>query len=56
MDRIADLEKWLPRAGSETKLVNFVEDWFIRHVLSDNRQCAEYVKMEFPVIFSQTGQ
>lgn len=56
MDQIADLEKQLQRAGSETNLVNFFEDWFIRHVLSDDRQYVDYVKKESPALLGQTRQ
>ena len=56
MDQIADLEKHLQRAGSETNLVGFFEDWFIRHVLSEDRQYADYVKKEFPALLGQTRQ
>ena len=53
MEQIAELEKQLQRAGSETSLVAFFEDWFIRHVLGDDRQYAAYVKEEFPGLFGQ---
>lgn len=53
MDQIAELEKQLQRTGSETSLVTFFEDWFIRHVLSDDRQYADYVKKEFPALPGQ---
>lgn len=53
MEQIADLEKQLQRSGSETTLVNFFEDWFIRHVLSDDRLYADYVKKEFPALSDQ---
>lgn len=54
MDQIAELEKQLQRTGSEKSLVNFFEDWFIRHVLADDRLYAAYVKEEFPALFGQT--
>ena len=53
MDQIAELEKQLQRTGSGDNLVNFFEDWFIRHVLSDDRQYAEYVKTEFPALYGR---
>ncbi len=56
MDQIAELEKQLQKTGSESELVNFFEDWFIRHVLSDDRQYANYVKKEFPALSGQVGQ
>jgi hemerythrin len=56
MDQIAELEKQLQRTGSEASLVSFFEDWFIRHVLADDRQYADYVKEEFPALFGQSHQ
>ena len=56
MEQIAELEKQLQGAGSEANLVNFFEDWFIRHVLSDDRLYADYVKKEFPALFCQAGR
>ena len=56
MDQIAELEEHLQKTGSGTNLVNFFEDWFLRHVLSDDRQYAAYVKEEFPALFGQTSQ
>ena len=56
MEQIAELEKQLQRTGSGENLVGFFEDWFIRHVLSDDRQYADYVKEEFPVLLGQTRQ
>lgn len=56
MDQIAELEKQLQRTGSEASLVNFFEDWFIRHVLADDRQYAAYVKEEFPALFAPVRQ
>ena len=53
MEQIAELEKQLQRTGSETILVSFFEDWFIRHVLSDDRQYADYVKKEFPALYGR---
>ena len=54
MDQIAELEKQLQRTGSQASLVVFFEDWFIRHVLADDRQYAAYVKEEFPALFGQS--
>ncbi len=56
LDQIADLEKQLQRSGSETSLVSFFEDWFIRHVLSDDRHYADYVKKEFPALCGPAGR
>jgi hemerythrin-like metal-binding protein len=50
MEQIAELEKQLQKTGSGTDLVNFFEDWFIRHVLADDRQYAAYVSEEFPAL------
>jgi len=56
MEQIAELESQLQKTGSETNLVKFFEDWFIRHVLSDDRQYADYVKKELPELFGQARQ
>jgi len=56
MDQIAELEKQLQRTGSQASLVTFFEDWFIRHVLADDRQYAAYVKEEFPALFGLAKQ
>lgn len=53
MEQIAELERQLQTAGAETNLVGFFENWFIRHVLGDDRQYAEYVKKELPGIFGR---
>lgn len=53
LEQIAELESRLQRAGSEESLVSFFEDWFVRHVLSDDRQYADYVKKEFPALFGR---
>ncbi|MCX7148112.1 MAG: bacteriohemerythrin [Rhodocyclales bacterium] len=60
MDKIAELEKQLETAGSgrnsagkqvpAESLVGFFEDWFVRHVLSRDREFAAYVKQEFPAL------
>lgn len=54
MEQIAELERQLQTAGAETNLVSFFENWFIRHVLGDDRQYADYVKKEFPGFFGQS--
>lgn len=56
MDQIADLEKQLQQIGSETTLVKFFEDWFVHHVLSDDRQYAAYIKKEFPALSGPVRQ
>lgn len=53
VEQIAELEKQLQRTGSGESLVNFFEDWFIRHVLSDDREYADYVKKEFPALYGR---
>lgn len=53
MEQIAELENELKKTGSETNLVKFFEDWFLRHVLGDDREYAAYVKREFPALFGQ---
>lgn len=53
MEQIAELEKQLQRTGSGESLVNFFEDWFVRHVLGDDRQYADYVKKEFPALYGR---
>ena len=54
MEQIAELEKQLQKTGSGTDLVNFFEDWFIRHVLADDRQYAAYVSEEFPALVGRS--
>ena len=59
-DQIAELEKQLEKAGTgrnpegkqmpAESLVRFFEDWFVRHVLSKDREYAVYVKQEFPAL------
>ena len=47
-----DLEAKLQRntAGDSDNLVGFFENWFIRHVLSSDREYAAYLKKAFPVL------
>lgn len=47
VDQIAKLEEKLKRNPSGENLVGFFEDWFVRHVLSNDRDYAAYVKREF---------
>ena len=56
MEQIAELEDQLQKTGSGTNLVKFFEDWFLRHVLSDDRQYAAYVKEKFPALCGQAAQ
>ncbi len=53
MEQIAELEKQLQKTGSGADLVNFFEDWFIRHVLADDREYAAFVSKEFPALFGR---
>ena len=60
MEQIAELESQLEKAGSgrnpvgkqapAVSLVGFFEDWFVRHVLSADREFAAYVKRDFPAL------
>ena len=47
-----DLEAKLQRntAGDSDNLVGFFENWFIRHVLSSDREYATYLKKAFPLL------
>jgi hemerythrin-like metal-binding protein len=54
MEQIAELEKQLQKTGSGADLVSFFEDWFIRHVLADDRQYAAYVREEFPALVGRS--
>ncbi len=45
--QIASLEEKLKTNATGENLVGFFEDWFIRHVLSSDRDYAAYVKREF---------
>lgn len=51
VDLMAELEEKLKRAPSDAFLVGFFEDWFLRHVLSGDREYAAYLDREFPAIF-----
>lgn len=53
IEQIAELERQLQKQPSGEKLVGFFESWFVRHVLSDDREYAAYVKAAFPAIFDQ---
>ncbi|MCK9380797.1 MAG: bacteriohemerythrin [Sulfuritalea sp.] len=63
MEQIAELQDQLEKAGSgrapvgqplpAENLVDFFEDWFVRHVLSSDREYAAYVKEEFPALFGK---
>jgi hemerythrin-like metal-binding protein len=45
--QIASLEEKLKANANGESLVGFFEDWFIRHVLSSDRDYASFVKREF---------
>ena len=50
VDQVAELEDQLKDKASGENLVKFFEDWFIRHVLTCDRDYAAYVKKEFPAL------
>ncbi len=45
--QIASLEEKLKNNATGESLVGFFEDWFVRHVLSGDRDYAAFVKREF---------
>lgn len=45
-----DLETKLQRSGSGDNLVGFFENWFVHHVLSNDREYAAYMKKAFPAL------
>jgi hemerythrin len=47
---MADLETKLQRSGSSDNLVGFFENWFVRHVISSDRDYAAYMKKAFPAL------
>ncbi len=53
LDQIVELEDQLKKKATGENLVAFFEDWFIRHVLSSDREYAAYVKEEFPALFGR---
>ena len=53
MGQIDALEKELQKNATGVHLVGFFEDWFIRHVLSSDRDYAAWVKREFPALLKQ---
>lgn len=52
IEQIAELESQLQKQPSGEKLVGFFEVWFVRHVLSDDRDYAAYIKAAFPATFA----
>ena len=55
IEQIASLEEQLKKNASGENLVGFFEDWFIRHVLSNDRKFGAYVKAEFPALLATTA-
>lgn len=53
IDLMAELEDKLERSPAGEPLVAFFEDWFLRHVLSGDRDYADYLHAEFPAICSR---
>lgn len=55
LEQIADLERqlqWMENAAAGEKLVGFFENWFIHHVLGDDREYAAYFRQELPQLFA----
>ncbi len=50
IELMADLETKLQRSGSSDNLVGFFENWFVRHVISSDRDYAAYMKKAFPAL------
>ena len=48
LQQIAELEERLARNAVGENLVEFFEQWFIRHVLSGDREYAAYIKEKMP--------
>ena len=53
IDQIDELEDQLRQQVSAERLVGFFEDWFVRHVLSSDREYVAYVKKEFPALVAR---
>ncbi len=54
IEQIAELEDQLRKQGpAESLVVGFFESWFVRHVLSTDREYAAYVKKEFPALVTR---
>jgi len=54
MQQIDELEDQLRNSASGDSLVGFFELWFVRHVLSADREYAAYVKEEFPALLDKS--
>ena len=50
VDLMAELEDKLQRNPSAENLVGFFEEWFLRHVMSGDREYAAYILDEFPAL------
>lgn len=50
MDEVAKLEDQLQKKPSGENLVGFFEDWFVRHVLSSDREYAAFIRKELPTL------
>lgn len=53
LDQILELQEQLQQKATGENLVEFFESWFIRHVLSSDREYVAYVKVEFPALFGK---
>ena len=53
IELMGELEDKLQRNPSGENLVGFFEAWFVRHVLSDDREFAIYIKEEFPALYGR---
>lgn len=54
LEKIDELEDQLQKKASGESLVSFFEIWFVRHVLSDDREYAAYVKEKFPELLNRS--
>ncbi|MDK9702916.1 MAG: bacteriohemerythrin [Sulfuritalea sp.] len=48
LEQMAELESRLQQKPSAESLVGFFETWFVRHVLSADREYAAYIEENFP--------
>ena len=56
VDLMAELEDKLQRNPSGENLVGFFEDWFLRHVLSSDRDYAAYLEDQFPALAGKRAE
>ena len=54
LEQIVELENKLQKSASGDSLVGFFEVWFVRHVLSADREYAAYIKEEFPALMNRS--